>query len=82
MFGLDYVCREMTHNYRASFCCDEIVRKLHLLLKKVAVKVAFMHKHFEQQRFTPAIDLHEMQNICKHYLGRIGDLLPTVCRAC
>jgi len=30
-------------------------------------KVAFMHKHFKRQRFTQAIYLHIMPNICKHY---------------
>jgi len=38
---------------RASFCCDKIVRNLHLFL----TKVAFMHKHFEWQVFTQVICL-------------------------
>ena len=67
---------------RASFCCNEIVRNLHLFLTKVAVKiVTFMHKHFERQWFAQAIYLHIMLNISKHDLGRNGDLLPTVCAA-
>jgi len=34
---------------RASFCCNKIVRNMHLFLTKVAVKVAFTHKHFKPQ---------------------------------
>jgi len=40
-----------------------------------------MHKHFKQQGFTQAIYLYIMLNISKHYLGRNGALLPTVCVA-
>jgi len=31
---------------RTSFCCNKIVRSMHLFLTKVTAKVVFMHKHF------------------------------------
>jgi len=56
-----------THNYRrASFCCNKILRKMHIFL----TKVAFMHKHYKRQWFTQAIYLHIMLNISKHYIWR------------
>jgi len=55
---------------------------LNLFLTKVAVKVAFMHKHFEWQLFTQAIYLQIMLNISIRYLKRNSDFLPTVCVAC
>jgi len=67
---------------RASFCYNKIVRNLHLFLTKVAVKVAFMHKHFKWQLFTQAIYLQIMLNVSRRYLTRSSDFLPTVCVAC
>jgi len=67
---------------RASFCCNKIVRNLHLFLTKVAVKVAFVHKHFKWHLFTQAIYLEIMLNVFRHYQARISDFLPTVCVAC
>jgi len=67
---------------RASFCYNKIVRNLHLFLAKVAVKVAFMHKHFKCQVFTQAIYLQISLNISRRYLTKNSDFLPTVCVAC
>jgi len=58
---------------RASFCCNKIVRNLHLFSTKVAVKVAFIHKRFKWQLFTQAIYLQTMLNISRHYLARNSD---------
>jgi len=59
---------------------------MHLFLTKVAVKVAFMHKHFTQRWFTQTIYLHVMLNISKHYLAIFCQQkwrsLATVCVAC
>ena len=67
---------------RASFCCNKIVRNLHLFLTKVAVKVAFMRKHFKWQLFTQAIYLQITLNVSRRYLTRNRDFLPTVCVTC
>jgi len=58
------------------------LRSMPLFSRKVAIKVAFMHKHFKWPWFTQAIYLHIMLNISRLYLARNGNLLSTVCVAC
>jgi len=66
---------------RASFCCNKIVRNLHLFFKKVAVIVAFAHKHFKWYLFTQAIYLKIMLNISRHYLARNSNFFANSLRS-
>ena len=63
---------------KASFCC---CKKLHLFLTKVAKSC--IHSQTLKTRVIYSSDLLTYNaKYFQHYLGRNGDLLPTVCLAC
>jgi len=63
---------------KVAFMRSKKVRKLPFIFNESCI----MLKHCKRQQFTQATYLHAMLNISKHFLGRNGGLLPTVCQAC